>query len=72
MKFIPIGSARKLKIDAPCYTMDSKGEYGYGRMVKEEKTKEGITRTFEIAKFNGVHNSVTDITHVAVLPEAVG
>lgn len=73
MKFIPVNSARKLQIDQPVFTLNDKDEYGFGKLVKEEKTAKGVERTFELATFidNGTPPQlkatlVTNITHVAV------
>lgn len=70
MKFIPIDSARKLKIDEPVYTLDENGEYGYGRLIEERKTSNGVTRTFEMASFAGTGSAPgyykTNITHIAI------
>lgn len=73
MKFIPVNSSKKLQIDQPVFTLDDKQEYGFGKLVKEEKTAKGIERTFELATFtdNGTPPAVkatlvTNITHVAV------
>lgn len=74
MKFVSVDSARGLKIEEPVFTKNENGEYGLGRMIKEEKTTAGVTRTFEVATFaeNGHPPSinpttVTNITHVAII-----
>lgn len=74
MKFVSISQARGLNIDEPVFTINKSGKYGFGKLIKEEKTVDGITRTFEVATFaeNGHPPSinptlVTDITHVAVI-----
>lgn len=51
MKWIDINSARGLEIDQPVFTKDAEGNFGYGRLIKEEKTIKGIVRTFETARF---------------------
>lgn len=76
MKFVDINSVRGLEIDQPVYTKDSQGDYGFGKLVKEEKTKAGIERTFEMALFqneidinsDGVVDQVLakNITHVCI------
>lgn len=69
MKFIDINSVRGLEIDQPVFTKDADGNFGYGRLVEEKKTSDGITRTFEILVFTE-HEcdviTVTNITHVCI------
>lgn len=72
MKWIPVEKARQLEIDKPVFVKADNDFYGYGKLIKEEKTKVGIVRTFELAMFSEdvlkVNNPVlsTDITHVAI------
>jgi hypothetical protein len=74
MKFIPIEKARGLEIDQPVFTIDANGNYGYGKLIKEEKTAKGIERTFEMSAFYPDPNSTaplypyrqTNITHVCI------
>lgn len=70
MKWIPIDKARKLQIDEPVFTKDAAGYYHHCKLVKEEKTKEGVVRTFEVAQFHEGYldkpTTTTSITHVAI------
>lgn len=72
MKFIDINSVRGLEIDQPVYTKDEDGQFGYGRLIKEEKTAKGITRQFEMSTFlsqgsmPGSYIYKTNITHVCI------
>lgn len=52
MKFIPIDSVRGLEIDQPVFVKYGDNQFGLGKLVKEEKTKAGIERTFELAIFD--------------------
>lgn len=71
MKWIPIDKARKLQIDVPVFTKDAAGFFHHGKLIKEEKTKAGIERTFEIAQFHEGFAErpilASNITHVAII-----
>lgn len=68
MKWIEINATRKLKIDDPVFIKNSEGKFGMGVLIKEEKTKTGIVRTFEecVLVSDGYREPqiVTNITHI--------
>lgn len=68
MKFIPIDKARGLEIDVPVYILDDEGNYGYGRLIEEKKTSQGISREFEVLQFDESKPMVykKNITHVCI------
>lgn len=76
MRFISIDKARGLEIDKPVFTIDAEGNPGFGMLVKEERTKAGVVRTFEMARldcpvgepYNPLY--VTNIVSVGIVKEA--
>lgn len=73
MKFVNVDQVKGLEIDTPVFVLDG-DTYGFGKLVKIEKTVKGTVRTFEIATFTEPGkppsiNPTTSITvsHVAII-----
>lgn len=70
MKWIEVGKARNLEMDIPVYTRNDKGEFHYGKLIKQEKTIKGVEHTFLILRFEKTGAEVFEvknITHVCIL-----
>lgn len=65
MKFIEVSKSKSLQIDTPVFTKNDKGEYGYGKLIKQEKTAAGTVHTFEVATFAGDQPPAVKATLVA-------
>lgn len=70
MKWIEVNKARNLDFNTPVFIkVDGETpEYGQGRLVKKEVTKDGVINTFEMATFENEVKllTLTNVTHVAI------
>lgn len=71
MKFIELSTARNLNIDEPVLVKLTTGDIKLAKLVKQERTAEGTTHTFEVAQFFDADKPAiapllyTTITHVS-------
>lgn len=65
MKFIPVEKA-KVPFHLTVFVEDNLGHHHAAKLLKEEKTPDGIVKTFELATFDASTKSTSDIKAVAV------
>lgn len=72
MKFVPIASAKGLKLGEPVYTINDAGVYESGKLVSRSETAKGTELTFEVPQYFDENapmikpNLVKNITHVCI------